>query len=63
MEAKYNEYKRYSWQDDQDWQVYLSNLYPTPVMKVLEKIRRKWYKKNKVTDFDIDYTPPDPSYP
>ena len=63
MEAKYNDYKRYSWQDDQDWQVYLSNLYPTPVMKVLEKIRRKWYKKNKVTDFDIDYTPPDPSYP
>jgi len=29
-------------------------LYPTPPSVKLEKLRRKWYKKNKVSDFDVD---------
>ena len=32
-------------------------------MDKLEKIRRKWYKKNLVSDFDVDYQPPAQGYP
>jgi hypothetical protein len=40
--------------------MYLNGLYPVPPLKVLEKFRRKWYKKNKDADFDITYMPPEP---
>ena len=48
MDQKYDTYKRYDWQNDKDWQMYLNNIYPIPTRDKVEKIRRKWYKKNKV---------------
>jgi len=47
MEKKYEEYKKYTWSGDQAWQQYLNNIYPMPSRDKVEKIRRKWYKKNK----------------
>ena len=57
MEAKFDTYKRYNWADDKNWQSYLSNIYPIPSREKVEKIRRKWYKKNKDADFDISFDP------
>jgi len=57
MQQKYDTYKRYDWPNDNAWQMYMNNLYPIPKLAQLEKIRRKWYKKNKVEDFDIDFNP------
>lgn len=31
--------------------------------KVVEKIRRKWYKKNRDKEFNIDYNPPNDAEP
>ena len=53
--AKYEAYKRYDWGTDEKWQQYLNGLYPTPPRDKLEKLRRKWYKKNKVSDFEVDF--------
>jgi len=33
----------------------LNNLYPIPTREKVEKIRRKWYKKNKDKEFDVDF--------
>ena len=60
MQQKYDTYKRYDWAGDQAWQQYLNGLYPVPPLNKLEKFRRKWYKKNKDADFDVDYVPPEP---
>ena len=35
--------------------MYLNGLYPTPTREKIEKLRRKWYKKNVVADFDVDF--------
>jgi hypothetical protein len=37
--------------------MYLNNIFPTPARDKIEKIRRKWYKKNKDPEFDVDYEP------
>lgn len=55
MEEKYDTYKRYGWQEDKEWNTYLNNIFPVPTVDKLEKIRRKWYQKNKDTEFNIDY--------
>ena len=57
MAEKFNTYKRHNWSDDKDWQQYLNNIYPMPSSAKVEKMRRKWYKKNKDPDFDVDYDP------
>jgi hypothetical protein len=55
MEAKFDAYKRYNWQGDARWQLFMSNLTPVPPLAVLEKKRRRWYKLNVDRDFDVDY--------
>lgn len=40
--------------------MYLNNLYPVPDVKSLEKRRRKWWKKEKDPDFDIEWEPRQP---
>lgn len=56
MPEKYTRYKRYNWTDEK-WQSYLNNIYPIPKAALLEKIRKKWYKKNVDPDFDIEFDP------
>ena len=41
--------------DIKTWQNYLNNIYPIPSRDKVEKIRRKWYKKNKEPSFDIEF--------
>ena len=53
----YEAYKRHDWVGDSDWQSYMNNIYPVPTREKVEKIRRKWYKKNKNTNFDVDFQP------
>ena len=50
MQQKYDTYKRYDWPGDKNWQQYLNNLYPIPSRDKVEKIRRKWYQKNKARE-------------
>lgn len=57
MQAKYDAYKRYNWQGDPKWQLFLSNLLPVPPIAVLEKRRRRWYKLNIDKEFDVEFEP------
>jgi len=57
MEAKFDAYKRYNWNSDAKWQLFLSNLTPVPPIALLEKKRRRWYKLSVDRDFDVDYNP------
>ena len=57
MQQIYESYKRHDWSGDKEWQNYLNNIYPIPSREKVEKIRRKWYKKNRDSSFDIDYNP------
>ena len=56
---KLTRYKRYNWSDDK-WQSYLANIYPVPKASLMDKIRKKWYKKNVDPDFDITFDPEKP---
>lgn len=57
MDQKYKAYQEYNFRNDQRWQRYLDNLYPTPPMNLLEKRKRKWYRDNVDKDFDLNYNP------
>lgn len=46
MEVKYEHYKSKKWNEDKEWQKYLTNLYPIPAADKMERFRKKWYKKN-----------------
>lgn len=35
----------------------MTNFYPVPGGKQLEKIKKKWYKKTQDPDFDIEFDP------
>lgn len=58
MEQKYKDFRKFDWTLNEKWQIYLSNLYPTPSREVLEKLRKKWYKNNVDSEFDVTYEPP-----
>ena len=47
-QEKYETYKRYDWDND---------TMSTPDRAKMERIRRKWYQKNKDKDFDVDFDP------
>lgn len=49
---KYNEY---DFTTNPNWINYFTNLYPTPSHDQVEKIKRKWYKKNIDTNFQINF--------
>lgn len=58
MEEKFRRYRNYDWSLSEGWQIYFSNLFPTPSRDRVEKIRRRWYRDNVDKDFDINYEPP-----
>lgn len=65
-QEKYEAYKRYNWEGDEKWQAYLNNMTVTQnanASKIVEKKRRQWYKKNKVSDFNVDYEPQNDAQP
>ena len=59
-ESKWKSYQTYDWANNEKWQMYLTNLYPMPNHKIVEKRRRVWYKKNIEPDFDVEYDPDAP---
>jgi hypothetical protein len=57
-QEKYETYKRYDWDNDKDFKTYMDNVtMSTPDRAKMERIRRKWYQKNKDKDFDVEYDP------
>ena len=61
MEEKYKKFKEFDWKNSKEWQLYWSNLYPTPPVSKIERYKRKFYKNKIDSDFDIDYKPKESS--
>ena len=58
MEQKYNEFLKISWTDNKEWQLYFSNLVPTPPGNRVEHYKKKFYRLKIDNTFDITYQPP-----
>ena len=52
MSSAAERYQSFDFTQDEKWQGYLRNIYPTPSGDTLEKIKRKWYTKNVDSQFD-----------
>lgn len=57
MEEKYQNFIKYNWQSDDNWKMYLNNIYPPPDKTNINKIRKKYYKTKIDVDYDINYEP------
>ena len=54
-EESFKKFQAFDFQNDSEWQQYLKNIYPTPTIAQLQKIKRKWYQKNIDSNFVLDY--------
>ena len=45
--------------DSQEWQIYYTNLFPTPPPSKILRYKKKFYRNKIDPDFDIDYKPPE----
>jgi hypothetical protein len=54
-EETIKKFKEYKFSEDSRWQKYLQDLYPTPPLDKLNKLRKKWYKTNVDTEFDPEH--------
>ena len=61
MEEKFKKFKEFKFEESEKWQIYLSNLHPTPSYKLIDKFKRKWYRMNIDKGFDITYVEPEES--
>ena len=50
-----NKYKSYDFFVDENWNSYISNIFPPPTRSQLEKIKRKWYHQNIDPSFDVKF--------
>lgn len=48
------QFRNYDWSSNSSWQSHLGNLYPVPSGAILEKVKRKWFKKNVNSALDVD---------
>lgn len=55
MSTSTEKFQNYKFSADNNYQKYLSSLYPMPPMEKLEKLKRKWYKKNIDQEFDPEF--------
>ena len=58
MDEKYKEFLAYNWVDSKEWQLYYSNLFPTPPPSKILRYKKKFYRNKIDPNFDIDYQPP-----
>ena len=58
MDEKYKQFKEYDWINSKEWQLYYSNLYPTPPPSKILRYKKKFYRNKIDSNFDIDYEPP-----
>ena len=42
---------------NEKWQQFLSDQPTTPNIRMMGKLKRKWFKKNIDPDFDVDWDP------
>lgn len=52
-------YRNFDWGRCMEWQSYLSNIYPSPTLEQVQRIRRRWYQRN--IDPSIQLDPPRPA--
>ncbi|KAH8741395.1 hypothetical protein FG386_003242 [Cryptosporidium ryanae] len=45
-EEAQREFEKFNWSENNSWQQYYNNLYPTPTSTQLKYFKRKWFKKN-----------------
>ena len=57
MEDKYKKFLQVDWENNQEWQLYFSNLLPTPPGSKVLYFKKKFYKLKIDNDFDITYDP------
>lgn len=57
MEEKYKKFLEMDWTNNNKWQTYFSNLYPTPPGNKVEHFKKKFYKLHVDEDFDVNYIP------
>ena len=58
MEEKYKKFKEYDWVSSKEWQLYYTNLFPSPPPSKILKYKKKFYRNKIDPDFDVNYTPP-----
>jgi len=58
MDEKYKQFQEYNWVDSKEWQLYYSNLFPTPPPSKILRYKKKFYHNKIDSNFDIDYEPP-----
>ena len=58
MDEKYKQFQEYNWVDSKEWQLYYSNLFPTPPPSKILRYKKKFYRNKIDSNFDIDYEPP-----
>jgi hypothetical protein len=61
MEEKYKKFLEYDWQNSREWQLYYSNLFPTPPGNKILTFKKRFYKNKVDSEFDDKYVPPEPS--
>ena len=47
-------YEKFSWSTSEQWQDYLRNIYPSPTLAQVVKIKRKWYRQHIDPQLPID---------
>ena len=57
MDEKYKQFKEYNWVESKEWQLYYSNLFPTPPPSKILRYKKKFYRNKIDPNFDIDYEP------
>lgn len=58
MENKYKLFLEHDWSNDSKWQNYISkDVYPTPPGNKILTYKKKYYKRNIDSEFDVNYNP------
>ena len=59
MEEKYKKFKEFDWVGSKEWQLYYTNLFPTPPPSKILRYKKKFYHNKIDPDFGINYQPPE----
>lgn len=57
MEERYRRFEEYDFVHSGAWKAHLDGLYFNPTLAQVIRIKRKWYKQNVDSEFDINYDP------
>lgn len=58
MQEKYKKFKEFDFAASQEWQIYYSNLFPTPTPNKILLYKKKFYRNKIDPDFDPKYIDP-----